>query len=95
MSIVTLTGVGKEERNGGTEDWLCISCTLNVTVKSRAVAVSVSTTVLDFQKAYEGEIQCLCIVTFGQNIPKLNSRPVYCSQLYCVSKGNLFDALHM
>ena len=56
MSIVTLTGVGKEERNGGTEDWLCISCTLNVTVKSRAVAVSVSTTVLDFQKAYEGEI---------------------------------------
>ena len=29
---------------------------------------------------------CLCIVTFGQKVPKLNSRPVYCLQLY----GNLF-----
>ena len=24
----------------------------------------------------------LCFVTFGQNGPKLNSKPVYCSQLY-------------
>ena len=24
----------------------------------------------------------VCTVTFGQKVPKLNSRPVYCSQLY-------------
>jgi hypothetical protein len=33
----------------------------------------------DFQTVYEGEIWCLCTVTFGS---KLNSRPVYCLQLY-------------
>ena len=36
----------------------------------------------DFQKAYEGEIWCLCTVTFGQKNSKLNGRPVYCSWLY-------------
>ena len=41
-------------------------------------AVSVSSTPKDFQTLYEGE----CTVTFGQNSPKLNSRPVYCSRLY-------------
>ena len=30
---------------------------------------------------YEGEIWCLCTVTFGQKNSKLNSRPVYCLQL--------------
>ena len=29
MSIVTLTGVGKEEQSGGTVDWPFISCTLD------------------------------------------------------------------
>ena len=42
----------------------------------------VSSTFSDFQKAYEREIWCLCTVTFGQKVPKLNSRPVYCSRLY-------------
>ena len=43
--------------------------------------VSVSSTSKDFQKAYEGEILFLYAVTFGPNVPKLNSRPrpVYCS----------------
>ena len=36
----------------------------------------------DFQKAYEGKIWCLCTVTFGQKVPTLNSRLVYCSRLY-------------
>ena len=31
---------------------------------------------------YEGEIWCLCTVTFGQKGSKLNSKPVYCSRLY-------------
>ena len=34
--------------------------------------------VAHFQTVYEGESWCLCIVTFGQNGPTLNSRPVYC-----------------
>ena len=37
---------------------------------------------MDFQTVYEGEIWCLCTVTFGQKSSKLNSRTVYCSQLY-------------
>ena len=44
--------------------------------------VASSSTFFDFQKAYEGEIWCLCTVTFDQKVPKLNSRPVYCSRLY-------------
>ena len=28
------------------------------------------------------KITTLCTVTFGQKVPKLNSRPVYCSRLY-------------
>ena len=36
----------------------------------------------DFQTVYEGEIRCLCTVTFGPKGPELNSRPVYCSRLY-------------
>ena len=35
---------------------------------------------------YEGEIWCLCTVTFGQKVSKLNSRPVYCSRLYGIYK---------
>ena len=46
--------------------------------KSRAV-VLVSSTPKHFQTVYEGEIWCLCTVTFGQKSSKLNSRPVYCS----------------
>ena len=42
----------------------------------------VSSTFSDFNKAYEGEIWCLCTVTFGQKVQKLNSRPVYCLQIY-------------
>ena len=52
-----------------------------LTVKSPTVAC-LSRLVARFQKAYEGEIWCLCTLTFGQKVPKLNSRPVYCSQLY-------------
>ena len=37
---------------------------------------SVSSMCLDFQKSYEGEIWCLCTVTFSPKVPKLNSRPV-------------------
>ena len=36
-----------------------------------------SSTAKHFQNVYEGEIWCICTVTFGQNFPKLNSRPVY------------------
>ena len=35
-----------------------------------------------FRRLMMGEIWCLCTVTFGQKVPKLNSRLVYCSQLY-------------
>ena len=35
---------------------------------------------------FEGEIWCLCTVTFGPKSSKLNFRAVYCSQLY----GSLF-----
>ena len=44
--------------------------------------VKVSSTFSDFQKAYEGEIWYLCTMTFGQKVPKLNCRLVYCSRLY-------------
>ena len=37
---------------------------------------------MDFQTAYEGEIWCLCTVTFGPKSLKLNRRSVYCSRLY-------------
>ena len=37
---------------------------------------SLSWLVAHFGRAYEGEIWCLCTVTFGQKVPKLNSRPV-------------------
>ena len=55
------------------------------TVQSVAVACLVSSTFSDFQKAYEGEIWCLCTVTLGHEYPKLNSRRVYCSWLYSKS----------
>ena len=42
----------------------------------------VSSTFQDFQTAYEGEIWCLRTMTYGQKSSKLNSRPIYCSQLY-------------
>ena len=42
--------------------------------------------VAHFQAVYKGEFWCLCTVTFGQNGPKLNSRPVYCSRLYVSNK---------
>ena len=35
---------------------------------------SLSQLVAHFQKAYEREIWCLCTLTFGQKVPKLNSR---------------------
>ena len=41
-----------------------------------------SSTFLDFQTVYDGKIGCLCTVTFGQKSSKLNSKPVYCSQLF-------------
>ena len=47
--------------------------------------VSVSGTTQGFQTVHEGEIWCLCTVTFGSKGPKLNSRLVYCSQLYGTS----------
>ena len=46
--------------------------------------VLVSSTSKHFQTVYEGEIWCLCTVTFDQKFPKLNSRLVYCSRLYCI-----------
>ena len=36
------------------------------------VGSTVSSTLLDFQKADEEQILCLCVVTFDQKIPKLN-----------------------
>ena len=36
----------------------------------------------DFQNVYEGEIWCLCTMTFGQKVPKLNSSLVYHLRLY-------------
>ena len=48
----------------------------------------VSSTFSDFQKAYEGEILCLCSVTFDQKYPNLNSGPVYCSRLYGILKSS-------
>ena len=42
----------------------------------------VSSTSKDFQTVYEGEIWCLCTVTFVENISKLNIRPVYSLQIY-------------
>ena len=35
----------------------------------------------NFQTVCEGEIWCLCTMTFGQKSLKLNSRPVYCHNL--------------
>ena len=42
----------------------------------------------------EGEIWCLCTVTFGPKSLKLNNRLVYCSRLYgnCDSKFSAFSA---
>ena len=37
---------------------------------------------MHFQTVYKRQIWCLCTVTFGKTSSKLNSRPVYCSQLY-------------
>ena len=51
-----------------------------VTVKSRESAY------LSFQKAYKGEMWCLCTMIFGQKVSKLNSRPVYCTRLYGIQK---------
>ena len=42
----------------------------------------VSSTPKHFQNIFEGEIWCLCTLTFGQTFPKLNSRLVYCWRLY-------------
>ena len=58
---------------------------ISVIVKSWVVNC-LSSTLKDFQTVYEEEIWCLCTVTFGQKVPKLNSRPVYCLRLY----GNLY-----
>ena len=44
--------------------------------------VLVGNTFSYFQTVYEGEIWCLCTVTFAPKDPKLNSRPVYCLRLY-------------
>ena len=52
------------------------------TRRSGAVDVLNSSTFYDCQTVYEGEIWCLCTVTCGQKSSKLNSIPVYCSQLY-------------
>jgi hypothetical protein len=43
-----------------------------------------------FQNVYEGEIWCLCTVTFGPKSPKLNSRSVYCLRLYSIWKSITF-----
>ena len=51
-----------------------------VTVKSRESAY------LSFQKAYKGEMWCLCTMIFGQKFSKLNSRPVYYTRLYGIQK---------
>ena len=47
----------------------------------RIVGFYVRHSAKEFQTVYKGEIWCLCTVTFGQNISKLNSRPVYYSQI--------------
>ena len=62
----------------------------------RKVASSrLSQLVAHFHIVYEGEFWCLCIVTFGQNGPKLNSGPVYCSRLYgtYIHSGSLISFL--
>ena len=55
--------------------------------------VPVSSTFKDFQTVCEGEIWCLCTVTFDQKNSKLYGRAVYCSQLYGIFKdlGNFKD----
>ena len=60
----------------------------NSTVKSRGTA-RLSSPPKDFQTLHEGDIWRLCTVTFGPKSLKLNSRPVYCSQLY----GCTFDMI--
>ena len=47
-----------------------------------------------FQTVCEGEIWCLCTVTFGPKSIKLNSRPVYCSQLYGNTHELVQEAKH-
>ena len=63
------------------------------TVKSRAVDCLVSWLVAPFQTVYEGEFWCLCTVTFGQNGPQLNSRPVYCLKLYGIDYHSFWGIL--
>ena len=56
----------------------------------RKVASSgLSWLVAHFQTVYEGEFWCLCTVTFGQNGPKLNRRPVDCSYISFLLWKNL------
>ena len=55
-----------------------------ITVKSRLVAHP-----RIFRSLWRG-IWCLCTVTFGQKVPKLNSRQVYCSRLYGIENITTF-----
>ena len=58
----------------------------------KVASSSLSWLVAHFQKAYEGVIWWLCTVNFGQKVPQLNSRPVYCSPLYGIHlKSNSLD----
>ena len=75
---------------------LVSSCVLDCFIKNGYPKVAssrlskVSSTFSDFQKAYEGDFWCWCTVTFGQKVPKLNSRPVYCSRLYGICNFFLY-----
>ena len=44
----------------------------------------------NFQTVCEGEIWCLCTMTFGQKSLKLNSRQVYCLRLYSLCNHGSF-----
>ena len=68
---------------------MCLN--FNSTTVSKQQHVSVSSTFLDFQKAYEGEICCLCTGTFGQKVPKLNSSLIYCSRLYGIFQLRVYS----
>ena len=68
---------------------------LRHTVKSQVVNCLVSRTPKHFQTVYEGEIWCLCTVPFDPKSSKLNSRPVYCLQLYGSYKHYLISCISL
>ena len=85
--VVALSYASWEMRNSAISKYYCVFRTMKkkllISITYRKVASSSMSQLVAHFQIFRGLMKgCLCIMTFDQKDPKLNSRQVYCLRLY-------------